>query len=130
MLSRLFPVLSAAILPVISTAQTAAGTDDAAIRAAVRTFEDGCNAHNMDAMFQAFASDVEFVNIVGMHWRGLPDVKRAHKMMHDTTFKTVPNHVEDVQVRQLSAETALALVRWKKGPTHRLTALGDPGAAT
>ena len=67
MLSRLVPVLSAAILPAISTAQTAAGTDDAAIRAAVRTFEDGWNAHNMDAMFQAFASDVEFVNIVGMH---------------------------------------------------------------
>ena len=78
MLSRLFMVLRAAIPPAISTAQTAAGTDDAAIRAAVRTFENGWNAHNMDAMFQSFASDVEFVNIVGMHWRGLPDVKRAH----------------------------------------------------
>lgn len=80
----------------------------------------------MDAMFQSFASDVEFVNIVGMHWRGLPDVKRAHQMMHDTVFKTVPNHVDEVQVRQFSADAALALVRWKKGAYMPPDGVGRP----
>lgn len=98
-----------------SLAQTAAGSDDAAIRAAVRSFESGWNAHDINTMFQSFAPDIEFVNIVGMHWRGLPDVKRAHQIMHDTYFKTVPNHIEDVQVRQFSVDAALAVVRWKKG---------------
>jgi uncharacterized protein (TIGR02246 family) len=104
-----------AALPHATLAQTAVADDDAAIRAAARSFESGWNAHDMNAMFQSFAPDIEFVNIVGMHWRGLPDVKRAHQMMHDTYFKTVPNHIEDVQVHQFSADAALAVVRWKKG---------------
>ena len=103
------------LLPPAALAQTAAANDDPAIRAAVLSFEAGWNTHDMNAMFQSFASDIEFVNIVGMHWRGLPDVKRAHQMMHDTYFKTVPNHIEDMQVRQFSADAALAVVRWKKG---------------
>lgn len=63
-----------------------AGDDDAAVRAAVTTFETGWNRHDMDTMFQAFMPDAEFVNIVGMHWKGLPDIKQAHKLMHDGFF--------------------------------------------
>ena len=47
-------------------------------------------------------------------------------MMHNTTFKTVPNHVEDVQVRQLGADAALALVRWKKGAYTPPDGVGRP----
>lgn len=93
----------------------AQSSDDAAIRAVVRTFEAGWNSHDMNAMFQAFTPDAEFVNIVGMYWRGLPDVKRAHQAMHDTFFKTVPNHIEDLQVRVVAPDAAIAVTRWKKG---------------
>jgi uncharacterized protein (TIGR02246 family) len=99
-----------------AVAQTG-GADDAAVRTAVRTFEAGWNSHDMDAMFQAFAPDVEFVNVVGMYWRGLPDVKRAHQMMHETFFKATSNHIEDMQVRVVSPDAAIAVVRWRKGAT-------------
>ncbi len=98
-----------------AAAQTAASADEAAIRDTVRTFESGWNRHDMDVMFQAFTPDAEFVNIVGMFWRGLPDVRRAHQMMHSSYFKNTPNHIEDLQVRLLSADAAIAVVRWKKG---------------
>ena len=94
-----------------------AGTDEAAVRAAVRTFETGWNSHDMDAMFQAFAPDVEFVNVVGMYWRGLPDVKRAHQLMHEAAFKATSNHIEDMQVRLVAPDAAVAVVRWRKGAT-------------
>lgn len=93
------------------------GADEATVRTAVRTFETGWNSHDMDAMFQAFAPDVEFINVVGMYWRGLPDVKRAHQMMHDTFFKATSIHIEDMEVRLVAAEAAVAVVRWRKGAT-------------
>jgi uncharacterized protein (TIGR02246 family) len=93
----------------------AQNAQDAAIRAAVRTFETGWNNHDMSAMFQEFTPDAEFVNIVGMYWRGLPEVKRAHQVMHDAWFRNVPNHIEDLQVRVVAADAAIAVVRWKKG---------------
>ena len=89
--------------------------DEAAIRSAVRTFETGWNRHDMKAMFQAFAPDAEFVNIVGMHWQGLPMIQGAHQGMHDTIFKDVPNHIDDLQVKMLAADAAVAVVRWQKG---------------
>ncbi len=105
-----------AIGPTLAPAAHAqTNADDAAIRVAVRNFETGWNKHDMDAMFQSFTPDAEFVNIVGMYWRGLPDVKRAHRAMHDAYFKTVPNLIEDLQVRQVSPDAAIAVIRWKKG---------------
>lgn len=91
--------------------------DEAAVRTAVRTFETGWNSHDMNAMFQAFAPDVEFINVVGMYWRGLPDVRRAHQMMHESFFKATSNHIEDMQVRLVAPDAAVAVVRWRKGAT-------------
>ena len=105
-----------AILQGGAVAQTG-GAEEAAVRTAVRTFETGWNSHDMGAMFQAFAPDVEFINVVGMYWRGLPDVKRAHQMMHDTFFKATSNHIEDMQVRLVAPDAAVAIVRWRKGAT-------------
>jgi len=41
--------------------------------------------------------------------------KRAHLAYHDTIFKDVPYHIEAMQVRFVTTDTAIALVRWKKG---------------
>lgn len=109
--------LAVATLGHAGAAEQVGITDEAAVRAAVRTFEAGWNSHDMNEMFQAFAPDVEFINVVGMDWRGLPDVKRAHQMMHDTAFKTVSNHIEDLQVRMVAPDVAVAIVRWRKGAT-------------
>jgi uncharacterized protein (TIGR02246 family) len=114
-MSKTFARLAAALWLLCAAPAFAQNADDVAIRAAVRTFETGWNNHDMDAMFQAFTPDAEFVNIVGMYWRGLPDVKRAHQAMHDTFFKTVPNRIEDLQARVVAPDAAIAVVRWKKG---------------
>ena len=40
----------------------------------------------------AFAPDVKFINVVGMHGSGLPDVKRAHQMKHETFLAQRDGH--------------------------------------
>jgi uncharacterized protein (TIGR02246 family) len=92
----------------------AAGADED-VRTAVRTFEKGWNSHDMDIMFQAFTPDADWVNVVGMWWQGLADVRRAHRIFHESAFKETPLHLDAIQVRFVTADVAIAVVRWKKG---------------
>ena len=86
------------------------------VRATISSFEAGWNRHDMDVMFEAFTPDAELVNVVGMWWRGLADVKRAHRAYHATFFANTPLHIETVHVRLVSTDVAVAVVKWRKGP--------------
>ena len=94
---------------------SAAENDEQGVRAAIRTFETGWNRHDMDIMFQAFTPDAEWVNVVGMWWRGLADVKRAHRAYHDTFFANTPFTIDEIQMRFVTQDTAIAVVKWSKG---------------
>ena len=84
--------------------------DEQAIRDVAFGFEKGWNQHDMDAMFKSFTDDAEWVNIVGMHWVGLADVKKAHKVFHETMFKNTELKIENITVRKISNDTAVALL--------------------
>jgi uncharacterized protein (TIGR02246 family) len=114
MRALLLTVLCGACLTSGVSASAAAG-DDEDVRATVRTFERGWNSHDMDVLFQAFTPDADWVNVVGMWWQGLADVKRAHRVYHETLFKDTPLRIEAMRVRFVTADTAIAVVRWKKG---------------
>jgi uncharacterized protein (TIGR02246 family) len=96
-------------------AQPAAANDEQAVLAAIRTFETGWNRHDMDVMFQAFTADAEWVNVVGMWWRGLADVTRGHRAYHDTMFANTPFTIDEIRVRLVTSDAAVAVVRWNKG---------------
>jgi len=96
-------------------AQAAHSSDEEAVRAAIRSFETGWNRHDMEVLFQAFAPDAEWVNVVGMWWRGLADVKRATAAYHEAFFANTPLTIDRLQVRLLTSDTAVAVVRWNKG---------------
>ena len=61
-----------------------------------------------------------------MFWRGLPDIQRAHQIMHNGFFKNTPNHIEDLQVRMVSDDAAIAVVRWKKGSFTQTDGVARP----
>lgn len=96
-------------------AEAAHASDEEAVRAAIRTFEVGWNRHDMEVLFQAFAPDAEWVNVVGMWWRGLADVKRATDAYHKTFFANTPLTIDQLHVRLITADAAVAVVRWDKG---------------
>jgi len=82
----------------------------------------------MDVMFQAFTADAEWVNVVGMWWRGLADVKRAHRAYDATMFANTPFTIDEIHVRFVTGDAAVAVVRWNKGafmpPDGRLRPAG------
>ena len=83
--------------------------DDQAVRKVITGFEDGWNAHDMKAIVKLLREDVEWVNVVGMHWRGREAVMAATTAFHETMFKN--NHVvtEAVETRSLGAGYAIAV---------------------
>src|SRR5271157_5976301 len=61
--------------------------DDQAVRKTIASVEEAWNAHDMKAMGRLFTEDAEFINVVGMHWRGRDDIVAAHEAYHKTSFK-------------------------------------------
>jgi uncharacterized protein (TIGR02246 family) len=83
--------------------------DDQAIRKVVAGFEEGWNAHDMKSIAKLLREDVEWVNVVGMHWRGRKAVMAATTAFHETMFKN--NHVatDAIETRALGTGYAIAV---------------------
>lgn len=58
--------------------------------------DDAWNLHDMKAFVSYMADDVEWVNVVGMWWKGKAQVYQAHEAFHQNVFKNrqVHNSVE------------------------------------
>jgi uncharacterized protein (TIGR02246 family) len=89
--------------------------EEEAIRKGVAAWEASWNKHDMNEMATLLTEDAEWVNVVGMWWRGRADVRQAHVVYHDTVFKETPYHAQAVTVRFVNPDTAIASVKWKKG---------------
>ena len=48
-----------------------------------RAFVDAWNAHDMTAMAALFTPDAEWVNVVGMYWKGRDQIMFAQRAFHE-----------------------------------------------
>lgn len=78
----------------------------------VLTFAECWNRHDMNAFAKLFAPDAEFVNVVGLWWKGREEIKKAHEFTHATMFKNSRLTISDVSVRFPVADIAIARARW------------------
>ncbi|MFA4937713.1 SgcJ/EcaC family oxidoreductase [Brevundimonas sp.] len=89
-------------------------------RTAVQAWLDECAAawatSDAERMFRSSADDVEWVNIVGMHWRGKAQVVGVHALYLNTMFKGVPMSLKSIEsVRSAGPDVVIAVVRWSVG---------------
>jgi uncharacterized protein (TIGR02246 family) len=78
----------------------------------VQAFADCWNRHDMNAFAQLFASDAEFVNVVGLWWKGRNEIRTAHELTHATMFSNSRLTITDVSVRFPVEGIAIARCRW------------------
>jgi uncharacterized protein (TIGR02246 family) len=90
-------------------------TDEHSVRQVVNAYEQAWNKHDVDAMVSLFTDDIEWINVVGMWWRGLQDVKRGYVWIHETMLKNVSIHIDSCSVRLLTPGLAICVVMWRKG---------------
>jgi uncharacterized protein (TIGR02246 family) len=87
-------------------------SDEVGVNAVVHGFEDAWNRHDMDAFAKLFATDADFVNVVGMQWVGREAIKHHHAASHATIFKTSTLTIGDTTVRFLKPDVAIARSAW------------------
>ena len=83
-------------------------TDEKAIQSQVFQMVSDWNTHEFKNMDSYTTEDVEWVNIVGMWWKGRAEVKSAHQGIFDAMFKGVPFTQKNLKMRFLTKDVAIA----------------------
>ena len=79
----------------------------------VEAFADCWNRHDMDAFSELFAPEAEFVNVVGLWWKGRDEIRAAHQFSHETLFKSSRLTLDEVSTRFPAPQIAIARCRWR-----------------
>jgi uncharacterized protein (TIGR02246 family) len=90
----------------------ATNQDERAIQALERRQEAAWNDHNARAYSQLFTADADTVNVLGWWWKSRDELERKLDKGFEFVFARSRLRVEDVTVRFLSADVAIAHVRW------------------
>jgi uncharacterized protein (TIGR02246 family) len=65
---------------------TVSSADEVAIRAIIDRQTEAWNKHDMTAFVADAMPDVDWINVVGMHWNGRETVLKAHAVLHKGMF--------------------------------------------
>lgn len=96
--------------PVKASTSELSKEDDQAVRKIVAGVEEAWNAHDMPALAKLFREDAEWVNKVGMYWRGREEVMLAHRAFHETIFKNHRVQTNALETRSIAPGVAVAVV--------------------
>ena len=88
-------------------------TQIAEVERVVTAFAETWNRHDMEAFAQLFAADAEFVNVVGLWWKGRAEIRQAHEVTHASMFKNSRLTILDTSVRFPLPQLAIARSRWR-----------------
>ncbi len=84
--------------------------DEQAIRNQLQAMFNSWNTHNYDDMKKYTTDDVDWVNVVGMRWKGRKEVQFAHQAYHNTMFKDIALEQKQATVRFITPDVAIAHV--------------------
>ena len=96
----------------MTAAQTAPGVETV-VSAVVSAVVEAWNRHDMQAYSAQFTEDADFVNVVGMHFRGRPQIEAVHVDLHRTIFRNSMIRAVSATVRPVNDQVALAHVAWE-----------------
>ncbi|MGA7914260.1 MAG: SgcJ/EcaC family oxidoreductase [Candidatus Acidiferrales bacterium] len=89
--------------------------DKAKIVALVRSLENIWNHHRLEDLGKILAEDADWVNVVGMWWRGREDIVKAHKALHAGMFRETAMEQSDPEIRMISNDVAIATLTVRMG---------------
>ncbi len=105
-------VLSLALVLSAPAAGAPAATAEDAAAVAAR-FTEAWNAHDMKSLADLYTDDADFVNVIGLWWRGRDQIRAEHETLHAGRMKQTTLRNDPPAVRLLSPTVAIALVRWE-----------------
>ena len=103
-------IIESMLPPMYLNAQTLSKADEASIRAIVTAVPEALNHKDMKAYASLFADDADWINVVGMHWRGKADVVKAHEVYLKTIFRDGGMSTAEMTIRAVTPDVAIAVV--------------------
>lgn len=86
--------------------------DEAAINKQVDATLYSWNHHNYDDLKNYTTENTDWVNVVGMWWKGRKESQYAHQVYHNTIFKTSVGEKKSVTIRFVTKDVAIVHVVW------------------
>lgn len=74
------------------------------VKSVAASFAGAWYRHDLVAFAGLFAEDAQFVNAVGLGWKGRPEVQGAHEFAHRALYRSSRVTVADVEVRFPAAD--------------------------
>jgi uncharacterized protein (TIGR02246 family) len=84
--------------------------DEAAINKQVDAMIYSWNHHNYDDLKNYTTENTDWVNVVGMWWKGRKESQYAHQVYHNTMFKETIMRKDSVAIRFVTKDVAIAHV--------------------
>jgi uncharacterized protein (TIGR02246 family) len=103
-----------------------ANVDRNAIEGQIDAFIASWNKHDFSNMGNYIADDCQFVNVVGMQWNGLEDIRYAHDYFHRSVFLNTPMNKRGLTIRFLKPDVAIAHLLWHIGLVTNPPVLSTP----
>ena len=77
------------------------------------------NRHDMEAAFDDFDDDADFIGITGERWRGYDEIVAKHAALHATVFANSELEIDDVFLRLVSVDSAYVIADFTLRPAER-----------
>ena len=94
------------------SADSARSADEKQIRDTATAQEGTWNRHDAKAYAALFAEDGDCVNVVGWWWKGRAEIESKLTQAFRFVFRASTMKIEEVDVRFLDPQVAVAHVRW------------------
>jgi uncharacterized protein (TIGR02246 family) len=86
--------------------------DEAAINKQVDAMINSWNKHNYDDLKDYTTENTDWVNGVGMWWKGRKESQYAHQIYHNTIFKESILEKQSVAIRFVTKDVAIVHIYW------------------
>ena len=103
-----------------------ANDDESAVRNVLAEYEVSWNGHDTADFSRLFTEDCDYVNIDGVHWKGVQEIVQRHTELFQKRLKTAVRKLTGVEVRFSTPDVALVDATWDVTGSSRPTGKAVP----
>jgi uncharacterized protein (TIGR02246 family) len=103
-----------------------ANDDEGAVRNVLAEYEVSWNGYDAAAFGRLFAEDCDYVNIDGVHWKGVQEIVQRHTELLRKRLKTAVRKLTGVEVSFSTPDVALVHATWDVTGSSRPTGKAVP----
>jgi uncharacterized protein (TIGR02246 family) len=103
-----------------------ANDDEGAVRDVLAEYDVSWNSHDTTGFGRLFTEDCDYVDIDGVHWKGVQEIARRHAELFQKRSRTAVRQLTGVEVRFSTPDVALVHATWNVTGLNRPTGEAVP----